>query len=227
MFLLHFSVALAQSQPPQPWPPPAEMALAPHMRLCTPRQRFEWMGDNPPSKRMYFLGGLRVCVLPSKCSFVCSGDDELPQHRSILRAIHNLNSPQNYTACLGSCRPSIRRISLERKASCGALGGHFCQRQPWLAMVVLVNVGHWWLTSDWPTVGIVKTVCRSIFYSYVDPIHSWHLTWQLNKEDLDLRTWAFSCFLCPNFHRTHNSCLKYSHTKTTSYKGSAMTYFRQ
>jgi hypothetical protein len=34
--------------------------LAPHMRSCAQRQRFEWMGDDPPSLRMYLLGGLRV-----------------------------------------------------------------------------------------------------------------------------------------------------------------------
>jgi hypothetical protein len=31
--------------------------LAPHMRPYALRQRIQWMGDNPPSKRMYFLGG--------------------------------------------------------------------------------------------------------------------------------------------------------------------------
>jgi hypothetical protein len=41
---------------------------------------------------------------------------------------------------------------------------------------------------------------KYFFYSYVDPIHSCHLTWQLNKEDLDLRTLAFRCFLCPIFY---------------------------
>jgi hypothetical protein len=40
-------------------------------------------------------------------------------------------------------------------------------------MVVLVNDGSWRLTSDQPTVGIVKNVYGSIiFYSYVDPIYS-------------------------------------------------------
>ncbi len=34
--------------------------LAPHMRPCAPRRRFKWMGNNPPSLRMYSLGGLRV-----------------------------------------------------------------------------------------------------------------------------------------------------------------------
>ena len=33
-------------------------------------------------------------------------------------------------------------------ASCGALGGHFCWQRPWLAMVVLVDVGHWRRTLD-------------------------------------------------------------------------------
>jgi hypothetical protein len=31
--------------------------LVPHMRSCAQRQRVEWMGDNPPSLRMYFWGG--------------------------------------------------------------------------------------------------------------------------------------------------------------------------
>jgi hypothetical protein len=60
-----------------------------------------------------------------------------------------------------------------RKALCEALGGHFCRRWPWLAMVVLVVVSPLEATSDQPTVGILKSVygCK-YFYSYVDPIHS-------------------------------------------------------
>jgi hypothetical protein len=62
---------------------------------------------------------------------------------------------------------------VERKASCGALGGHFCQRRPRSAMVVLVDVGRWRLTSDQWTVGIVEIDYGSIFfYSYVEPIYS-------------------------------------------------------
>ncbi len=34
--------------------------LAPHMMSCAQRQRVEWMGDNPPSLQIYFLGGLKV-----------------------------------------------------------------------------------------------------------------------------------------------------------------------
>jgi hypothetical protein len=52
---------------------------------------------------------------------------------------------------------------MERKASCGVLGGHFCQWWLWLVVVVLVDVGHWRLTSDQPTVGIVNIVYGSIF----------------------------------------------------------------
>ncbi len=114
-------------------------------------------------------------------------------------------APKIIPACLGGCRPSIWHVSMEHKASCGVLGVHFRWRRPWLAMVVLVNVGRWRLTSDRPTVGIVKIVYGSIFfYSYADPIHSWHLTRQLNTEDLDLRTFAFSWFLCPVFNGSHH-----------------------
>ncbi len=78
-------------------------------------------------------------------------------------------------------RLSIQRAGAERKASCGALGGHFRWRRSWLAMVVRVDVGRWRLTSDRPTVGIVKIVYRTFFNSYLCPIHSLHLTKQLNK----------------------------------------------
>ncbi len=36
---------------------------------------------------------------------LCSGDDELPQHRSVLRAINTLNSPKNYICLLGGLLP--------------------------------------------------------------------------------------------------------------------------
>jgi hypothetical protein len=102
-----------------------------------------------------------------------SSDDVLPQHWSVLRAMHTLNNPKIISACLGGFCLSIRGVSAERKASCGELGGHFCRWQPWSAMVVLVVVGRWRLMSDQSTVGIVKIVYGSIyFYSYVDPVHS-------------------------------------------------------
>jgi hypothetical protein len=35
----------------------------------------------------------------------CSGNDELPQHWSVLRAINTLNSPKNYIRLLGGLSP--------------------------------------------------------------------------------------------------------------------------
>jgi hypothetical protein len=74
-------------------------------------------------------------------ALLCFGNDESPQNRIVLRAINTLNSPKNYIRLLGGYRPTIRRIGAERKASCGALGGHFRRRGLWSAMVVLVDIG--------------------------------------------------------------------------------------
>jgi hypothetical protein len=65
VYLFLFSVALAQNTTGVTTATTMAAAggngpLAPHMRPCTPHQRFEWMGNNPLSLRMYFLGGLRV-----------------------------------------------------------------------------------------------------------------------------------------------------------------------
>ena len=112
--------------------------LAPHMRPCAPRRHFKWMGDNPPSLRMYSLGGLRVFMALK--ALLCSGDDELPQYWSVLRAINTLNSPQNTSASSGACHPSIQSIGAERNASCGALGGNFHWWRPWLFVAVVTPV---------------------------------------------------------------------------------------
>ncbi len=167
------------------------------MRSCAQRRHIKWMGNNPPSLGMYFFGGVRVFMalkaLPA-----------MMHHHKIevfWRPWTPQQPPKNISACLGGYRPSIWHVGAEQKVSCGALGGHFCRQWLWLAMVVIVDVSHWRRTSDQPTVGIVKNDYGSIlFYSYIDPIHSWHLTRQLNKEDLDLRTLTFKCFLCPIFY---------------------------
>ncbi len=205
MFSLHLSVALAQDTTGVTTATTMAAAgrngpLAPHMRPCTSRQRFKWMGDNPPSLQMFFWGGGWGCLWPSKRSFVPA-----MMHRHNIGVFWGPYTPSTAakitSACLGGYRPSIRHVCAQRKASCGALGGHYCRQRQWLAMVVSVDVGSWRLTSDRPTVGIVKTVYISIFFhSYVDPIYSWHLTRQLNKEDLHLCTFAFSWFLCPVFY---------------------------
>jgi hypothetical protein len=173
--------------------------LAPHMRPCAPRWCFEWMGGNPPSLRMYLGGGLRVCMVLK--ALLCSGDDELPQHWSVLRAIHTLNSPKNYIRLLRGLPPIH---STHWRGAQGLMWGTRGAFLPAAAMVGYDCVG-----QCWPLEAYVRsTYCRIsknclpkyFCYSYVDPIHSWHLTWQLNKEDLDLRTLVFSCFLCPVFH---------------------------
>ncbi len=180
--------------------------LAPHTRPCARRRHIKWMGDNPPSLRMYFWGGWG-CLWPSKrfrrwC---------IATKLECLRAMHTPTAPNIISACSGGYRPSIRCIATERKVSCGALGGHFRRRWLWSAMVVMVNVGRWRPMSDRSTVGIVEIVYGSIFfYSYIDPIHSWHLTRQLKKKDLDLRTLLFSWFLCPVFYGRHLGGLAYA-----------------
>jgi hypothetical protein len=77
--------------------------LAPHIRPYAPRRRVEWMGNNPPSLRMYSLGGLRVFMALK--ALLCSGNDESPQHRSVLRATNTLNSPKKYICLLGGLSP--------------------------------------------------------------------------------------------------------------------------
>ncbi len=104
MFSLRFSVALAQNTTGVTTATTMATAfrngvLAPHTRPCAPCWCFEWMGDNPPSLRMFFWGGLRVFVALKV--FLCSGDDALPQHWSVLKAIHTLNSRKNYIHLLG------------------------------------------------------------------------------------------------------------------------------
>jgi hypothetical protein len=166
VFLYLFSVALAQNT--TGITTATTMAttggngpLAPHMRPGTPRQCVEWMGNNPPSLWMYFLGGSRVFM--DLKVLLCSGNDELPQHRSVLGTINALNSPKSYICLLGGLLPIHLCVSAEQKVLCGVLGGHFRQRRLCSAMVVMVDVGCWRRTSDQPTVGIVKIVYGFFF----------------------------------------------------------------
>jgi hypothetical protein len=63
VFLFLFSVALAQNTTDVTTATTMAAAgrngpLAPHMRPGAPRRCVEWMGNNPPSLRMYFGGGV-------------------------------------------------------------------------------------------------------------------------------------------------------------------------
>ena len=96
-------------------------------------------------------------------ALLCSGNDESPQHWSVLRAIHTLNSPKNYIHKLGGLSPIH---STRQRGAQGLMWGTRGPFPPVAAMVgimvVLVDVGHWRRTSDQPTVGLVEIVYGSI-----------------------------------------------------------------
>jgi hypothetical protein len=103
------------------------------MRPCAPRRCIEWMDDNPPSKRIQFLGLLRVFMALK--TLRCCGNSSSPKHRSALRAINTLNPPQKYIRKLG------RLSSIYLTHWCGAQGLMWGARGPFLpaaAMVVAV-----------------------------------------------------------------------------------------
>jgi hypothetical protein len=101
-----------------------------HIKPCATRRHLRSMGDDPPSKQIFFLKGLRGCMALN--TLQCYGDASSPEQRSTLRAIHPLNTPKIISDCSGGRCPSIWRVSTRRNASCGALGGHFRRGRPWL-----------------------------------------------------------------------------------------------
>ncbi len=201
VFLFCFSVALAQNTTGITTATTMAAAgrnspLVPHMRPCAPRWCVKWMGDNPPSLRMYFWGGWG-CLWPSKRFWRWCIATTL----ECIKGHAHPNSPKNYVCLLGGLSPihSTRRH--------GAEGLMWGAREPFPLAAAMVGYGcDGWC---WPLEAYVRSInCRNsrnclrkyFFYSYVDPIHSWHLTWQLKKKDLDLRTLLFSWFLCPVFY---------------------------
>jgi hypothetical protein len=64
---------------------------------------------------------------------LCSGNDESPQHRSVLRAINTLNSPKNYIRLLGGLLP----INLTRRH--GAQGLMWGNRGPFSPAAAMVG----------------------------------------------------------------------------------------
>jgi hypothetical protein len=108
VFLFLFSVTLAQNTTGITTATTMAAAggngpLVPHMRPCALRRHVKWMGDNPPSLRMYSLGGVRVFMALKV--LLCSSDDELPQHCSVLKAINTHNNPKKYIRLLGGLSP--------------------------------------------------------------------------------------------------------------------------
>jgi hypothetical protein len=138
VFLFCFSVALAQNTTGVTTATTMAAAggngpLAPHMRPRAPRQCVEWMGDDPPSLSMHSLEGLRVFMAVKV--LLCSGDDESPQHRSVLRAINTFNSPKKYIRLLGG----LSHFHLTRR--CGAQGLMWGARGPFLQAAAMVGYG--------------------------------------------------------------------------------------
>ena len=138
------------------WPPGA-----PHEALrSAPTLRMNKL--HPPELVDVILGGVEGVYGPQ--SAPCSSDDELPQHWSILRAIHTLNSPKNYIRLLGGLSP-IHTLCWR-----GAQGLIWGTRGPFLLAAVMVGygcVGRCWqleANSDQPTVGIIEIVYGSNFF---------------------------------------------------------------
>jgi hypothetical protein len=102
---------------------------APHEAL-RPAPSSSLDGRRPPEQADTIFKGLRGCM--ALITLRCYGDASSPEQRSALRAMHPLNTPIIISACSGDCRPSIWRVGTRRNASCGALGGHFRRRWPWL-----------------------------------------------------------------------------------------------
>ena len=103
--------------------------------------------QQPPKQVVIILGEVRGCMVIK--ALLCSGYDALPQHPSVLRAIHPLTPPQIITACSGGLPPSSDDNGAGRKASCGAQGGHFPHHWPWSVVVEMVVVGRWRLVTSY------------------------------------------------------------------------------
>ncbi len=117
-----------------------------------------------------FWGELRVYMALK--ALLCSGS-ALPQHWSILRAIHTLNSPNNYICMLARLSPIH---SMHWRGAQGLMWGTRGQFPPVVAMGSYGCVSRCWpLEAD-----VRSTYCRNsknclqkiFLYSYVDPIHS-------------------------------------------------------
>ncbi len=107
----------------QKWPP-----SDPHEALCSADASNGWA--TTPRASRYNFWGCWGCVWFSKHSDVVAIHHFRSKER--FEGHTHPHPPKNTSTCLGGCCPSIWRFDTERKASCGALGVHFCRRQPWL-----------------------------------------------------------------------------------------------
>jgi hypothetical protein len=108
----------------------------------------------------------------------------LPQHWSVLRAIHTLNTPPNYIRLRGGLSP------IHSTHWCIVQGLMWGTRRPFLLEAAMVGNGC--VGCCWPLEANVRlTYCQyskywvrgsNFFYFYVQTIHFCHLTRQLKRE---------------------------------------------
>ncbi len=118
-------------------------------------------GWQPPELADVFWGGVEG-VMTLK-ALLCSSDDKLPQHRSVLRAKNTLNSPKNYIRLLGGLSPIY---STRWRRAQGLMWGTRRPFPPAAAMVDYGCVGWCWPLEAYVRstyLGIVKIVYGSIF----------------------------------------------------------------
>ncbi len=114
--------------------------------------------QQPPEQVDIFLG----CVWPSKHSNVVAIHH--CQNKGALWGPYTPSTPPKITSAnWGGCNLFIQSIVMECKASCGALGGHFCQRRPclwrlWRQLCFVIRL----LKLSIKTLKLV--VCNHFFY---------------------------------------------------------------
>jgi hypothetical protein len=100
---------------------------APHEALrSAPARHMD--GRHPPKQADILLGAVKGVYGPQNTlmlwRFIIAG---------VLWGPYTPSTPQNITSISSEgCKLFIWSVSAEHKASCGALGGHFCRRRPWL-----------------------------------------------------------------------------------------------
>ncbi len=112
----------------QKWPP-----SAPHEALCSaPMLLMD--GQRPPEIVDVVFWGVEGVCMPIK-ALLCSGDDASPQHRSVLRAMHTLNTLKNHIRMLGGLSP------IHSKRRSGAKGLMWGTRGPYPPAAAMVGYG--------------------------------------------------------------------------------------
>jgi hypothetical protein len=106
-------------------------------------------------------------------ALLCSGNDALPQHWSVLRAIHTLKSLKNYIRLLGGLLP-IHSTCLR-----GVKGLMWVTRGPYLLAAAMVGYGCvgrcWQLEANVRLTNCMNSkncLQKYFFYSYIDPVYS-------------------------------------------------------